>query len=318
MRPITVFLIVLGYVVLFAAVFVLSFHASIVRTVSVALKPLKVKWTHRSGIICRDLPYKNDYGNAYDLYIPAGLDPNRDQVLILYIHGGGFTGGTKDGGKLWCKFLADKGYITAAVDYTVHNKKHSSDLHRMNQEISDCVEAICKRCQELGYRVTGMATTGESAGGCLAMLYAYSQPTDAPIPIKFVFQQTGPAHFDPADWGNSDAEAAASFLSMMTGKRITSEMVVNGEAEQEMIAISPACLVNSGTVPTLCAYGPKDKIVPPVLKFKLFEAFEQYGVPYDYIEFPNSNHGMYSDPDKQREYITKVLEYCKTYLKNQV
>ena len=59
---------------------------------------------------------------------------------------------------------------------------------------------------------------------------------------------------------------------------------------------------------------PLVRLVPPVLKFKLIEAFEQYGVPYDHIEFPNSNHGMYSDLDKQREYITKVLEYCKTYL----
>jgi dipeptidyl aminopeptidase/acylaminoacyl peptidase len=50
------------------------------------------------------------------------------------------------------------------------------------------------------------------------------------------------------------------------------------------------------------------------LKISLFEAFEANGVTYEYIEFPHSNHGMYSDLDKQQEYIEKSLDYCGRYL----
>lgn len=201
------------------------------------------------------------------------------------------------------------------MDYTVSNKKYTSDLNRMKQEINACVEAIYAKCKELGYEVTQMATSGDSAGGCLAMLYAYSQPEDAAIPVKFVFQQTGPADFDPFLWGSEDGDwdAAAGFVSMMTGKEVTAEMMESGEAQALIAEISPTAYVDENTVPTLCAYGLKDQVVPVAIKFKLFEAFEKYGVTYDYIEYPNSNHGMYADLDKQEEYIAKMLEYCNIY-----
>ncbi|MBQ8041555.1 MAG: prolyl oligopeptidase family serine peptidase, partial [Lachnospiraceae bacterium] len=78
-------------------------------------------------------------------------------------------------------------------------------------------------------------------------------------------------------------------------------------------AISPASLVNENTVPTLCAYGPKDKIVPVDIKFVLFENFDKYGVTYDFINFENSGHGMLGDADKQEMFVNKSLEYCDVY-----
>ena len=71
--------------------------------------------------------------------------------------------------------------------------------------------------------------------------------------------------------------------------------------------------MNENSVPTLCAYGPKDGVVPPELKFKLLTALDQNHVAYDYIEYPNSNHGMYSDPEEHRLFVDKIMEYCKTY-----
>lgn len=78
----------------------------------------------------------------------------------------------------------------------------------------------------------------------------------------------------------------------------------------------PAALVNGNTVPTLCAYGPKDKIVPVDMKFMLFEAFERYHVDYDYLEFPNSGHSMMADPYQQEMFVQKALEYCERYFLN--
>ena len=88
-------------------------------------------------------------------------------------------------------------------------------------------------------------------------------------------------------------------------------MILNGEAQQYIDEISPVAYVDENTPYTICGYGPKDGVVPVELKFKLFEKFEQCGVKYEYIEYPNSNHLMYSDLDKSQEYIEKVLEYLK-------
>ena len=304
---------IIGCILLFLLVFAASAVITIVRTATAPHKLLATEWNEGKGKKYEDLSYPNEYGNRYDLYIPAGLDSQKGHALILFIHGGGFTSGEKESGDIWCKHFAAQGYITATMEYTVHNKEHASDLNRMNREVDACVTAIYERCMELGYQITQMATTGESAGGCLAMLYAYSQPDTVPVPVKFVFQLTGPAHFDPAGWGHTEPASAAAFLSLMTGETITEAMILSGEAEAYWKAISPAYLVDADTVPTLCGYGPHDKIVPPELKKALFLAFEQYGVPYDYIEYPNSNHIMCHDLDKSQLYIDKAEEYCKRY-----
>ena len=57
---------------------------------------IRVEWNDSVGTVYKDLPYENDNGNKYDLYVPAGLQSVEDQYLILFIHGGSFNSGTKE------------------------------------------------------------------------------------------------------------------------------------------------------------------------------------------------------------------------------
>ena len=90
----------------------------------------------------------------------------------------------------------------------------------------------------------------------------------------------------------------------------TAQMVADGSCRSYIDAISPMMLVNENTVPTLCAYGPKDKIVPVGIKFKLFDAFEKYNVTYDYLNFEHSGHAMLGDPEMQEKFVEMALDYC--------
>ena len=60
-------------------------------------------------------------------------------------------------------------------------------------------------------------------------------------------------------------------------------------------------------------YGLIDHCVPTQLKYPLIDALKENGVPYDYVEFPKSNHGMYNDIDKLQEFINLSLEYGDKY-----
>ena len=184
-----------------------------------------------------------------------------------------------------------------------------------------CVTAIKEECLNRGFDIKQMATSGQSAGGCLAMLYAYSHVDDSPIPVKLVFQQTGPASFHAEDWSGSDSSLEAELTddalneiaksaSGWSGKSITAQMVADGSCRSYIDAISPMMLVNENTVPTLCAYGPKDKIVPVGIKFKLFDVFEKYNVTYDYLNFEHSGHAMLGDPEMQEKFVEMALDYC--------
>ena len=153
-----------------------------------------------------------------------------------------------------------------------------------------------------------MAPFGVSAGGTLAMNLAYNG--NSAIPVRFVFQVAAPTYFEPSEWTllmKVDKLASEhDFCKMMTGKELE-------DYTQEIQKISPAGIVSDDSVPSLIAYGRIDHCVPVNQKNYLMEAYLLHDVPYDYIEFPKSNHGMYNDPDKLQEFLEKSLEYAERY-----
>ena len=301
-------------IVLYIAVFVIVFVGSaLVRIVLLGSAPerlIHVKWNDSVGTVYANQKYENANGHKYDLYIPSGLDEKQSQYLILFIHGGSFNSGAKEDGDAWCKYYATKGYITATVDYTLQAHGQEASIYLMNSEIESAVKAIKEQAEALGYRIAGMAPCGVSAGGTLAMNLAYNGNSE--IPVKFVFQLAAPTYFDPSEWSLlmrvDKLKTEDEFCAMMTGKTMT-------DYSREIQKISPACIVSADSVPSLIGYGLIDHCVPLSQKYYLIKAYDKYRVPYDYIEFPKSNHGMYNDPDKLRLFLDKSLEYADRYFK---
>ena len=299
---------ILIYVITFIVVFLISALIRIMLLGSAPERLIKVEWDESVGEIYSNLDYENDNGNQYDLYIPSGLDKSENQYLILFIHGGSFNSGSKEDGESWCKYYATKWYITASVDYTLQNQGKDASIYLMNEEIENAVKAIKQKTKELGYHIAGMAPCGVSAGGTLAMNLAYNG--NSAIPVKFVFQLAAPTYFAPSEWSLlmkvDRLDSEEEFCKMMTGKELE-------DYDTEIQNISPACIVNEDSVPSLIGYGLIDHCVPLSQKYYLIEVYDRDNVMYDYIEFPKSNHGMYNDLDKLQEFLDKSLEYAKVY-----
>lgn len=299
------------YIVVFVIIFFLSAVIRMQQLGSAPMKLLATDWDDTVGTVYKDLEYENAYGHKYDLYIPQGLNKDENQYLIVYIHGGSFNSGAKEDGDMWCKYYATKGYITATIDYTLQNQGVDAPIGLMNAEIENAIKAIKEKTDALGYNVVSMASCGVSAGGTLAMNLAYGK--DSAIPVKFVFQLAAPTYFEPNDWALlmkvNKWDSREEFLRQMTGVECSVDYI------SEMDRISPATKVSVESPPTLIGYGLIDHCVPLNQKFYLMDAFEKYDVVYEYIEFPNSNHGMYNDLDEMQLFIDRSLEYCELYLK---
>ena len=302
---------ILIYVITFIIVFLISALIRIMLLGSAPERLIKVEWDESVGEIYSNLDYENDNGNQYDLYIPSGLDKLENQYLILFIHGGSFNSGSKEDGESWCKYYATKGFITASVDYTLQNQGKDASIYLMNEEIENAVKAIKQKTEEWGYHIAGMAPCGVSAGGTLAMNLAYNG--NSAIPVKFVFQLAAPTYFAPSEWSLlmkvDRLDSEEEFCKMMTGKELE-------DYDTEIQNISPACIVNEDSVPSLIGYGLIDHCVPLSQKYYLIEVYDRDNVMYDYIEFPKSNHGMYNDLDKLQEFLDKSLEYARVYFTN--
>lgn len=307
-------------IMLYMLLFVIVFFASALSSIKLAgSAPQKLLRADYHGKVITDLPYDNANGHKYDLYIPDSADTEKPQNLILYIHGGSFNSGAKEDGDVWCKFYASHGYITATLDYTLQNHGVPANLNTMNGEVKSCVSAIKAYCESLGITLDGMATCGVSAGGTLAMNYAYKCAETSAVPVKFVFQLAGPSDFEPSDWNilvrvNKWADEK-EFVEQMTGQAFTSEQMANGDYGKYIDTVSPARLITENSVPTLCGYGLRDHLVPHSSRELLIKALNENGVPYNYLPFPNSNHGMYADLDVMQDFINFSLVYCENYFR---
>lgn len=281
----------------------------------------KVNWNDSVGRVYTNIAYGEDEANKFDLYVPA--DASRDSYgLVVYLHAGGFTSGDKSGDTKMLTWLCSKGYVTAGINYTLFGDKHpDASVYSQSMEIKDSIPYVIAEAEKLGYHIDEMAISGGSAGGCLALLYAYRDAETSPVPVKMVFEAVGPSSFYPEDWkcygldsGSEKSDAAArEMFGAMAGKEIKAEFGTP-EYNEEIKDISALLWINENTVPTLVAYGKYDKVQPYEGSQRLLKALKDNHVPYDYYLFEHSGHGLQNDNKMYGEYMRKILEYLDTYM----
>ena len=305
---------------IYTGAFIFTFVASAIfkMTYDPNAKALAYRWDDTVGKVYTDLRYGEAPANQFDLYVPTHAS-KESYGLVVYLHAGGFTSGDKAEDADILKRLCSMGYVAAGVNYTLFGEENpEASVYSQSMEVKQSIPAIKEAAERLGYRLDRMAMSGGSAGGCLALLYAYRDADTSPIPVKTVFEAVGPASFYHEDWKpyglDKSPDAAAELFSTMAGKKITPEMIAANDYEDEVRDISACLWVNENSVPTLCSYGKYDKICPFDSAKHLIRALEEHGVPHDYIEFPHSGHGLQNDNAQSLEYAEKMKEYLRTYL----
>lgn len=300
------FLIILGIYLYISKVIVPGLVAELERT-------RYESWEEEDGSIYQDIVYDEENELSYTLYIPATADKTTDQGLILFVHGGGWDAGSRGELEFMCRQYAKEGYICATLDYTlIPDDDTSITMETILDDIEHCTGHIVDTAADLGYTITQMATGGESAGGHLSMLYAWSRTQTSPLPVKLIIDICGPTDFHASSWiGQSYVYGSESQISRMvsknTGVSISYEELENGEAEDAIAAISPLTYINENSCPIILNYGGVDTAVSSVHQELLLEKLEEYHVPYDYFFYPNTGHGLYAEED-----TSIYLEYRAT------
>lgn len=101
--------------------------------------------------------------------------------LAVYLHAGGFTTGDKQDDQAMLQWLCSKGYVAAGINYTLRDEAHpEASVYSQSVEIRDSIPHVIAEAEKLGYKVDKMAISGGSAGGTLALLYAYRMQSNHP------------------------------------------------------------------------------------------------------------------------------------------
>jgi acetyl esterase/lipase len=308
-----VFICILAFLVSFAgsAIFKMTY-------VSPEMKKYTVEWSDEIGKTYTDLSYGEKPANKFDLYVPAD-NTKKTYGLIVYLHAGGFTSGDKADDAKMLQWLCSLGYVTADINYTLFSEENpDANIYTQSLEIKESIPYVLAEAEKLGYKIDRMAMSGGSAGGCLALLYAYRDADTSPVPVKMVFEGVGPSSFYPEDWKcyglDQSAEAAVKLFGQMTGKTITADMLGTPEYDELVKDTSALYWVNENTVPTVMAYGKYDTFQPYEGAVRLDAALTENGVPHEYIVFEHSGHGLQNDNKQMVEYSEAILEYLEKYM----
>lgn len=275
-------------------VFIFSFIIGIVS--KTAIKPAwskkyTVEWNEKKGTLVSDISYGDKESNKFDLYLPKD-NSKENYGLVVYLHAGGFTSGDKIGDKDTLAWLCSKGYVACGINYTLRTDTNNASVYTQSMEIKQAMPVVIEEARKLGYNINEMAISGGSAGGTLAMLYAYRDSETSPVPVKLMFEMVGPSSFYAEDWGvygldqdtDESRKAAAGLFGIMAGIELTPEMIKTKEYEELMKPISAFMWINENSVPSVIAYGTHDRVCPFNTVRHLIKALQDNNVDYKYFE----------------------------------
>ncbi len=236
----------------------------------------------------------------FDLYQPHN-DTVKTRPLLVYVHGGGFTGGTRKWPsiKLLCEKMALKGYVVASIDYRLDPTFNVFDSTADKRAITDAMHDLKAairffKLQQATYGIdTGkIFVGGESAGAITAMMATYMNKTRELI----AFNKTTPATVE-GNSGNAGADSKPSAALCLCGYGDTLAME------------------NSSNPPFLWIHGSSDPLVSIAHASQLLTRAEHIGLIHEAYIFKSATHcpwyyglpGWESYLDSTVEMIAKFL-----------
>ena len=263
----------------------------------------------------RDLVYQR-VGNRellLDLYRPP-----TDAVvpLVIWVHGGGWKSGSKNGGGPSLSLLS-RGFAVASVEYRLSGEAI------FPAALSDCKAAVSfLRKHSKTYRIdpNRIGAWGSSAGGHLVSMLGTTGDVDS-IKVHPISRETSSAvqavcnWFGPSDFlrmndvpGAIDHDAADSPESRFIGGPIQENPDLVRQA-------NPITYVSKGDPPFLHLHGSVDRLVPLAQSELLDVALRKVGVPSTLHVVNGGDHGFRGAVESHQSIVERSIRFFEETLR---
>ena len=228
----------------------------------------------------------NNRENKVDLYLPRGVDG--PVPLLMYIHGGGWRGGSKESSVLRLLPWLEKGWAVVNVQYRL------AEVSLAPAAVEDCLCAlrwVVRNAEEYDIDPDRIVVTGNSAGGHLAL-------TTGMVPASAGLDRECP--------GNEDLSVAAIINwygitdvgDLLHGPNMKTYAVtwMGSMPNRFEIAerVSPLTYVRDGLPPILTIHGDADPTVPYQHGIRLQEELTKAGVSNELHTVRGGGHGGFN------------------------
>jgi acetyl esterase/lipase len=248
----------------------------------------------------RDLAYvENGHPRQkLDLYVPTA---GENLPLIIWIHGGAFRMGSKEGLEFDAPPLEylDRGYAIASLNYRL------SQHALFPAQIEDCKAAVRwlrAHAQQFQLDPNRFGAWGPSAGGHLAAMvgttgsvaeFEVGEHLNVSSRVQAVVD-----YFGPTDFLQMDAQRPPDGMIHDTPASPESQLVGGPiqEHPERVARANPISYVASDAPPFLIVHGDHDPLVPHHQSVLLDAALRQAGVPVMFYTVVGAGHGGFTDP----------------------
>lgn len=258
--------------------------------------------------------YKEAYGVYLELDIIYPLESSyEDLPVVVYIHGGGYQGGTRDAGLnkpyFWYvnKQFLEAGYVLVTIDYTVSNEEIGTNMEDCFTDSKDAIRWLNKNEDMLGIDSSNIGLFGTSAGGGIVTMLGYTDNDDFigdpelsnyPSDVTFVINFYG----GDTRYGLSLLEGYTSYeelpedLMNMTaedGYRTgTSKDMSYDEMKERLEVLSCLTYVDMNATPTISFHGTEDPTVHYSSSIMVHDELESLGVINELYVIEGMGHGF--------------------------
>lgn len=245
----------------------------------------------------KDIPYveHGDPAQILDIYLPE-TPPTHPQPLLIWIHGGGWSGGSKEQGPMK-EFLA-AGYIFASIEYRFSQKA------LFPAQIQDCQAAIrFLRANALKYAIDAehVGVAGTSAGGHLVALVGTSGGKKAFPPVGEHLEQSdqvqavcdfyGPTDFTTVARQAAEDTTVRNVFHFNDGDPYSRLIGARLDDLEKALAVSPVHYATKDSAPFLIIHGTADTRVPFAQSVELADVLQGAGVEVTLQKIPGGSHG---------------------------
>jgi acetyl esterase/lipase len=251
-----------------------------------------------AGVVAhRELPYV-DNGHArqvLDLYVPEKA--GEPLPLIVWIHGGAWSGGDKNGCPPLRQGYAQRGYAVASLNYRL--SQHAP----FPAQLEDCKAALrWLRAQAKKYHLdpAKIGVWGSSAGGHLVALlgvagdvkgFEVGQHLEFSSAVQCVMDDYGPTDFEQMDAHRPPGATMPHSVPNSPESRLIGGLITLPENRDKVQRANPIMYVSKGDAPFLINHGDIDPTVPHHQSELLFAALQAAGVPVRFNTVKGGGHG---------------------------
>lgn len=242
-----------------------------------------------SGAADDEPVYLTDQGEdlRMNVYRPAEGGSALAPVLV-YVHGGGWTGGSRADRSADMRWFADRGWLVMSVEYSLSGPdRHLWDV--VQGQVGCALSWVGENAARYGGDAERLSLYGESAGGNLVLNTAYLQSSGR---LPSACGGTSP---NVAAVSTSFPGVDLTAISDLTSLGATFTREYTGGSPEEFperyAAVNSAGTIHDAAPPTLILTGESDHLVPPDSVYAFADEADAAGIDVELVRVPHSDHG---------------------------